>query len=214
MTIKLVQKSFLKGTREFEIIDDAIFVRIKGLLKEEKLTVSLSMLDPEPVLNGSELDFHGLTRRGPLLSLFLNKPNAVEFNAFVDTLKQRILGEDNAFASVEAVSPETLRPEAPGWNVYEEPPEFEQSDDTRDQISFLPVDVERLDDDISMLKTYLNEDDIRPLIDSLETLKDEPQNEAAFQKMVDAYNDLGTSQGAVLTYAPYLKILLSKSFWS
>ena len=59
MTMKLIQKRFLKGTREFEILDeDAVYVRIKGLLKEEKLTVSLSMLNPEPVVNGSELEFY------------------------------------------------------------------------------------------------------------------------------------------------------------
>jgi len=214
MTMKLVQKGFLQGGREFEIIDDAVYVRIKGLLKEEKLTVALSMLDPEPVVNGSELEFHGRSRRGPLLSLLVNKPNAVEFNAFIDTLRQKILGGDNPYASIEAVSPDASRPAAPGWNVYEEPPGFEESDDTQDKIGFQPVNAERLDDDISMLKTYLDEDDIRPLIDSLEALKADPQNEAAFQKMLDAYNDLGTNQGAVLTYAPYLKVLLSNTFWS
>lgn len=214
MTMKLRQKQFLKGTREFEIIDDAVFVRIKGLLKAEKLTVSLSMLDPEPVLNGSELEFHGRGGRGPLLSLILNEPNAVEFIAFIDTLKQRILEEGNSFASIEAASPDTSLPEAPGWNVYEEPPEFEESGDTQDKSSFQPVNAERLDEDITMLKTYLEEDDIRPLLDSLETLKADPQNEAAFQSVVDAYNDLGANQGAVLTYAPYLKILITNTFWS
>ena len=78
-------------------------------------------------------------------------------------------------------------------------------------MSFPPVIAERVDDDITMLKTYLDEDAIKPLLDSLETLKVEPQNEAAFQKMVDAYNDLGVNTGAVLTYAPYLKALLSQS---
>jgi hypothetical protein len=62
-----------------------------------------------------------------------------------------------------------------------------------------------------MLKTYLDEDDIKLLLDSLETLKAEPEDEAAYQKMLDAFNDLGIQQGAVLTYAPYLKVLLSKS---
>jgi len=214
MTIKLIQKRFLKGTREFEIIEDTVYVRIKGLLKEEKLTVGLSILNPEPVVNGSELEFHSRSRNGPMLSLFLNKPNAEEFNAFVDVLKQRALREDKAFAGVEAVSPETSLPEAPGWNVYEEPPEFGESNEARDKISFQPVKAERVEEDITMLKTYLDEDDIKPLIDSLETLKTEPQNEAAFQKVMDAYNDLGISQGAVLTYASYLKVLLSKSIRS
>ena len=211
MTMKLIQKRFFKGTREFEIIDDTVYVRMKGLLKEEKSTVGISILNPEPVVSGSELEFHALAKREPLLSLFINNPNDEEFNTFVNALKQRVLGENRANAGVEAVSPETSRSEALGWNVYEEPPDFDETDETRERISYQAVNAERLDKDITMLKTYLDEGDIGPLLDSLKTLKEEPQNEVAFQKMVDAYNDLGIIQGAVLTYAPYLKVLLSES---
>ena len=211
MTMKLVQKRFLKGTREFEIIDDdAVYVRIRGLLKEEKLTVSLSMLNPEPVVNGSELEFYSDYKGRPVLSLLLNKPNAVEFNAFIDTLKKKIIGEDEIFSSVDDDSPDTKRSEALARNVYEEPPEFEESDDTREKISFQPAIPERLSEDITMLKTYLDEDDIKPLLDSLETLKAEPEDEAAYRKMLDAFNDLGIKQGAVLTYTSYLKVLLTR----
>ena len=212
MTMKLVQKRFLKGTREFEIIDDdAVYVRIRGLLKEEKLTVSLSMLNPEPVVNGSELEFYSDYKGRPVLSLLLNKPNAVEFNAFIDTLKKKIIGEDDTFASVDDDSPDTKQSEALARNVYEEPPVFEGSAGMREKISVLPVDTERLGEDITMLKTYLDEDDIRLLLDSLETLKAEPEDEAAYRKMLDAFNALGIEQGAVLTYAPYINALLSKS---
>lgn len=210
--MKLVQKRFLKGTREFEIIDDdTLYVRIKRLLKEEKLTVSLSMLNPEPVVNGSELEFYSDYKGRPVLSLLLNKPNAVEFNAFIDTLKKKIIGEDDTFASVDDDSPDTKQSEALARNVYEEPPVFEGSADTREKISVLPVNTERLGEDITMLKTYLDEDDIRLLLDSLETLKAEPEDEAAYRKMLDAFNALGIEQGAVLTYAPYINALLSKS---
>lgn len=211
--MKLVQKSLLEGTREYEIIDDdTLSVRIKRLLKEEKLTVSLSMLNPEPVLNGSELEFYSDYKGRPILSLLLNKPNAAEFDTFIDTLKKKIIGEDDILTSVDDDSQDTKVSEALARNVYEEPPLFfEDSADKRDITSVLPVNAERLSDDISMLKTYLEEEDIRPLIDSLETLKAEPDNEAAYQKMLDAYDVLGIKQGAVLTYAPYLKVLLSKS---
>ena len=212
MTMKLVQNVFLKGIREFEIADDLIFVRIKSLFKEEKLTINLSTLDPEPVINDSELEFFSPHKGRPIFSLLLNKPNTEVFNAFVDTLKNKITGEDNSIPSDAAVSPETAR-SALARNVYEEPPEFVESDETREKMSFQPVNAERLDDDISMLKTYLDENSIKPLIDSLETLKAEPQNEAAFKKMMDAFNDLGIYQGAVLTYASYLKVLLSKYAW-
>ncbi len=211
--MKLVQKSLLEGTREYEIIDDdTLSVRIKRLLKEEKLTVSLSMLNPEPVLNGSELEFYSDYKGRPILSLLLNKPNAAEFDTFIDTLKKKIIGEDDILTSVDDDSQDTKVSEALARNVYEEPPLFfEDSADRRDITSVLPVNAERLSDDISMLKTYLEEEDIRPLIDSLETLKAGPDNEAAYQKMLDAYDVLGIKQGAVLTYAPYLKVLLSKS---
>ena len=212
MTMKLVQKSLLKGTREFEIIDeDAVYVRIKGPLKEEKLTVSLSMLNPDPVVNGSELEFYSDYKGRPVLSLLLNKPNAVEFNTFIDALKKKIIGEDDTSASADDDSPDTKRPEALTRNVHEEPPVFDASADTREAMSVQPVNAERLGDDITMLKTYLDEEDIKPLIDSLETLKAEPHNEAAYQKVLDAFNVLGIEQGAVLTYATYLKVLLTNS---
>ena len=205
MIMKLVQKAFLKGTRIFEIADDTIFVQITSSLKEEKLAVDLSSLDPEPVIIGAELAFYSPHKGRPIFSLLLNKPNADEFNAFVDTLKQSILGE----TGIESVSAKTAQ-SALARNVYEEPPEFEEPGEYREEISFQPVNAERLNDDITMLKTYLDENEIKTLIDSLETLKAEPQNEAAFKKMMDAFDNLGIKQGAVLTYASYLKVLVSQ----
>lgn len=208
--MKLLQKRFPIGSREFEIIDDVVYVRIKGLIKEEKLAIDLSRLSSDPVVNGSELEFRGRGGHGLTLSLFLDKPNANEFNAFVEALKQSISGEDNA-ADAEALAQEASRPEAPGWNVYAEPPAFEEAEEVLEKTVFPSVNVERLDGDITMLKTYLDDDAIKPLIDVLETLKAEPDNEVVFQKMLDTYKGLGIYQGAVLTYAPYLKALLSLS---
>ena len=209
MASKLVQKAFLKGSREFEIVDDTIFVRITSSLKEEKLTIDLSSLDPEPVIIGSELAFYNPHRGRPIFSLLLNKPNTEAFNAFVDKLKQCISDE----TGVESVSAKTAQ-SALARNMYEEPPEFAEPGESPEVISFPPVNAERLNGDITMLKTYLDENDIKPLIDSLETLEADPQNEAAYQKMLDAFNNLGIKQGAVLTYASYLKVLVSQSIGS
>lgn len=206
MTIKLKQKIFLQGSRQFEIIDDVVFVRVKSWFKEQNSTVSLSTLDPEPVIQGSELAFYSRYRGRPVLTLLLNNPSTDEFNRFVDLLKQNILGDDG----VEADSPETSRSEALAWNVYEEPPEFTESDNPQ-TTSFQPVNVERLIDDIRMLKTYLVEEEIKHLLGSLDALKAEPQNEAAFLIVLGEFNKLGINQGAVLTYAPYLKALISNS---
>lgn len=214
MTIKLIQKQFLKGSRQFEIIDDAVYVRIKGLLKEEKLNIGLSMLDPDPVINNSYLEFYGRNRHEPVLSMHINQPSPDEFNAFVETLKMKISEATRGATDIDDESSELLRPEAPGWNVYEEPPEFDESEEAGEKVGFQSVNPERVEEDIIMLKTYLKEDDIQPLLGSLEALKEEPQNQAAFQKVVDAYNELGINQGAVLTYAPYLKVLVSRTLWS
>jgi len=207
--MKLKQTQFLKGSREFEIVDDTLFVSIKSFFKEEKLAVDLSTLDPEPVIKGLELKFYVPNRGHSIFSLLVNNPNAEEFNRFVDTLKQTISGGDNADAAIETDISEAVREEALNRNIYEEAPVFGEHEDTKEE--FKPVIVSRLQEDITMLKSYLDENDIKPLLDSLEILLDEPDNEAAFVKMLNIFNELGFHQGPVLTYAPYVKVLVSES---
>jgi hypothetical protein len=99
MTHKLIQKHFLHGTQEFELRDDFIKVRINSLLKGKKeLDIELAMLNPEPVINESRLHFHSRVKCGPLISLYLNKPNVEEFNAFVEAVKAKAKLEYDAFA--------------------------------------------------------------------------------------------------------------------
>ena len=71
------------------------------------------------------------------------------------------------------------------------------------------INVADIDIAIQMLETHLDAQDIRPLVSALETLKSETQNDAYQEQVIDAFNDLGTMQGAVLTYAPYLNIFVS-----
>jgi hypothetical protein len=71
------------------------------------------------------------------------------------------------------------------------------------------VKVADIDIAIQMLNTYLDTQDISPLLSALQTLKTEPQNEAYQTEVINAFNDLGIMQGAVLTYAPYLNIFVS-----
>jgi hypothetical protein len=203
--MKLVQKQFLKGTREFEILDDAINVRIKTPLKEEKITVMLTILNPEPVVNKPFLEFHSRVKCGPLMSLLIDKPNADEFNAFVNELKQRARQEYNAFAGLKAGS----QPEGLNGNVYEEPPEIEDLGKNRIGSNVKPVRVDDVDQAIQMLNQYLDTEEIKPLRAALEALKEDPENESYFGQFVKAFDDLGPRQGAVLTYAPYISILLS-----
>ena len=71
------------------------------------------------------------------------------------------------------------------------------------------IDVADIDIALQMLKRHMDTQDINPLLSALETLKTEPQNEAYQAQVINAFNDLGNLQGAVLTYAPYLNIFVS-----
>lgn len=71
------------------------------------------------------------------------------------------------------------------------------------------IDIADIDIALKMLNTYMNAEDIQPLLSSLEKLKTEPQNEAFQAQVTDAFHNLDNQQGAVLTYAPYLNIFVS-----
>jgi hypothetical protein len=60
-----------------------------------------------------------------------------------------------------------------------------------------------------MLNQYLDAEDIKPLLTALEALKEEPENETCFGQLVAEFDNLGPQQGAVLTYAPYINMLLT-----
>ena len=202
--MKLVQKRFLKGTREFEIEGEIVNVRLKTPFKEEKVSVMLTILNPDPEVNESFLEFHGRVKCSPLLSLWINKPNAEEFNAFVDELKRRAREEYNAFAGLKSGSPAKDL----GGNVYHEPPEFSEVKRT---IAENPkrIDVEKIDDSVRMLGQYVDTEEIKPLLNALEALKADPHSESDYRQLLKAFDDLGPRQGAVLTYAPYIGMLLA-----
>ena len=71
------------------------------------------------------------------------------------------------------------------------------------------IQVADIDIALQMLKRYLNAQDINQLLSSLETLRTDPQNEAHQEQVINAFNELGPLQGAALTYAPYLHIIVS-----
>lgn len=202
-SMKLVQKRFLKGSREFEILEDTVRVRIKTARRQDSLTVMLAVLNPEPVVNEPYLEFHSRVNGGPLLSLFLDKPDSASFDAFVDALKLRAREEYITFAGLKAGS----GPEGPGANSYEEPPQVGEPEKNR-KIN-RPVNAASIDSSIDMLEQHLDSEEIRPLLRALEALKAEPENESRLGELVNAFDDLGSRQGAVLTYAPYITVLLS-----
>jgi hypothetical protein len=200
--MKLVQKQFLKGRREFEIVDDLINVRIKALFKEEKTSVMLMGLNPDPIINGPFLEFHSRVQNGPILALLLNKPCVETFNCFVNELKRRAREEFNAFAGLKT----GVKIDRLAGNVYEEPAE---SDLTTRKVIGKSVSVENIVIAIQMLSQYMDAEEINPLLSALEAIKEEPENESNLGLLVEAFDNLGPLQGAVLTYAPYVNFLLT-----
>jgi hypothetical protein len=51
-------------------------------------------------------------------------------------------------------------------------------------------------------------EDITPLLQALRAVAQDPGNGALLARLSSAFNSLGASQGAVLTYAPYLSVIL------
>lgn len=203
--MKLVQKQLFKGAREFEIVDDTVSFRIRTGLKEKSLTVDLRMLNPDPVVNGAFLEFHSRVKCDPLLSLLIDKPDSKAFTAFVDELRQRARREYNAFAGLR----NGAMPEAMTANVFDEPPDFDEPGNNRIEKKAKPVKAAEIDTALRMLEQYLEADQIAPLLDALRALKAEPANETRFEQLARAFDGLGPRQGAVLTYAPYVGVLLA-----
>lgn len=205
MATTLSQKHLFRGTQDFEIIDDAVNVRIKMPFKpEETLTVMLTVLNPEPVINRSRLEFTSRVNNEPLLSLFLAKPNPEEFNAFVALIKQKAQDEYYAFAGLKPGNRASLND-----HVFEEPPAFDAPDNERAIRQKKKISVEGIDNAIYMLSEHVGAQRIQPLLSALESLKADPLNEDHMSQLVREFEALGPVQGAVLTYAPYISILLS-----
>ena len=210
--MKLVQKSLIKGVREFEIADGFISVNIKSRFKEEKLTIVLSVINPNPVVNGSHLEFFSRVKADDVLfSLLLDKPNADEFNAFVSALRRRASEEFGAFTGLRGV--EVGVDQGGTVDDFDTAPAYPHQRQPRRQPKHQqrPANPERLDDSIRMLEQFMDVDEISPLIAALRALKSRPDDASAIDQLAATFAGLGMLQGAVLTYAPYVGILLSES---
>ena len=65
------------------------------------------------------------------------------------------------------------------------------------------MDVAGIEIAIKMLNKYANEPSIKPLISTLEALKEDLHNESLLAELTDIWRNLGIYQGTVLTYVPY-----------
>jgi len=68
---------------------------------------------------------------------------------------------------------------------------------------------QRIDESIELLKQFINDSSIEPLIAALEALKKDPDNASLLDDLTKTFAALGIVQGSVLTYAPYVGIILS-----
>jgi len=73
-----------------------------------------------------------------------------------------------------------------------------------------PEDIEA---SIVALKKYVQEESIEPLLAVLESVKQDPSNESLLISLSETFTALGIVQGAVLTYAPYLSVILSNDLF-
>ena len=73
----------------------------------------------------------------------------------------------------------------------------------------LEVDVSKVDISIVLLKKYLKDTNIESLLSVLEDLKKEPNSVSILNKLKEELDKLGIYKGAVLSYAPYISILVS-----
>ncbi|MGB1109454.1 MAG: hypothetical protein ACPG4N_03815 [Gammaproteobacteria bacterium] len=199
--MKLVQKHLIKGSQSFELLDDRVDVVISPRFgPSETLTVMLSVLNPEPVISRASLDFVSRVNGEALISLWMEKPDVQTFNQFVSTLKKQA---EAGYSSAFGLRSEGLGDGPPGM-VNEEPPEFGEEEVRIRQT----VDGESIETSIQMLENHVGED-AGELVAALRELQAAPNDNKAMAQVVKAFNGLGPRQGAVLTYAPYISVLLS-----
>ncbi len=206
MSTKLIQKHLLKQS-EYEIVGEQVDIRVLSRVSNEvteSLSVTLAVLNPEPIITRTQLQFVSRVNGEPLISLALSRPNVTEFNEFVNTLKLKAQEEYNAISGIRL----SVNAESQAGNSYEEPPEFSEHTH-QDIIKTKTVNIEGLDNAINMLRTYIDNDEIQPLLLSLEALKQAPHDKSRLADVANVFNNLGSNQGAVLTYAPYISIMLS-----
>ncbi len=71
------------------------------------------------------------------------------------------------------------------------------------------IDAEKIQTAIRLLTEYVKDPEIDPLLSTLEKLKNDTLNQSILEQLFKEFNDLGIICGAVLTYAPYVNIMLS-----
>jgi len=92
MTMILIQKHLLRGTRTYELFEDLIVVHTSSLFNKQTATIALDTIDPNPEINKAQsmVSFKSFDKNGPALSFYLNKPNTEKFAIFMRAIKHNI----------------------------------------------------------------------------------------------------------------------------
>ena len=75
------------------------------------------------------------------------------------------------------------------------------------------IDQAEIEESIQLLNKYVNDVSIKPVILVLEALQKDPDNESLAVQLIDTLDTIGVMKGAVLTYAPYIAILISNGLF-
>ena len=70
------------------------------------------------------------------------------------------------------------------------------------------IDAGRIDESIDLLKQHVQEAEIKPMLEVLELMSENPYDYALLDRLSEEFGKLGFLQGAVLTYAPYISMIL------
>jgi hypothetical protein len=70
------------------------------------------------------------------------------------------------------------------------------------------IDAMRIDESIELLNQHLDAEAIAPLISVLQAIADNPYDASLLDQLSEVFADMGFLQGAILTYAPYVAIIL------
>ena len=69
----------------------------------------------------------------------------------------------------------------------------------------------RIDESIGLIKQFIQDPAIEPLISALEALKDDPGNASLLNDLSETFASMNVVQGAVLIYAPYIGTIVSNT---
>lgn len=89
--MKLIQKTSLLNSVEFELFEDAVVITEKSFFKSRKRHIPLAGIHATPQITPTELSFESNDQSVKAITLSINQPNPLSFDGFVNAITERIL---------------------------------------------------------------------------------------------------------------------------